>query len=358
VSQILLVKMSSMGDLVHCFPALNDAAREGYRFDWVVEEAFTDLAARHPAIDQVYPISLRRWRKTPLASLAEFSGFVKRLRETRYDRVLDAQGLIKSGVITRIANAADRRGLAANSAREPLGTRFYDSHVEVDPGQHAIDRLRVLFAAALEYQVDLSQTQPTDLRTAVASSGEGAAEPSPAARPVILLQGTSWASKEYPAQGWCQLARELARRGHRELQLISSDVREHSQARAIAAAVRADVPQLQTPAPEPLSQVIDRIAGASLVIGVDSGLTHLAAVLGLPTIGLYGPTSAELTGARGPLARNLVSEFPCAPCQKRECAYRGEPQRMAGQVVEPACFAQLSAGELLDSVTDIWPAEP
>ena len=365
MSNILLVKMSSMGDLVHCFPALSDAARQGHRFDWVVEEAFVDLAALHPAVDEVYPISLRRWRKTPTASLAEFAGFVRHLRQKRYDSALDAQGLIKSGVITRIANAADRLGLAANSAREPLGTKFYNKHFEIDRGQHAIDRLRLLFGAALSYQVDLSETQPIDLRAGALSPSAAPIEPPSerstqrglAQRPVILLQGTSWASKEYPVQGWCQLARELARRSDRELLLISSDASEHSRAREIAASVRTEVPQLQTPAPEPLMQVIDRIVGASLVVGVDSGLTHLAAVLGLPTIGLYGPTSAQLTGARGPLARNAASDFACAPCQKRECSYHGEPQTMVGQVVRPACFAQFAAGELLDSVADVWPAE-
>ena len=349
MSQVLLIKMSSMGDIVHCFPALDDAAEQGLRFDWVVEEAFADLAAKHPAIDRVYPIALRRWRKRPLRSLAEFIGFLRTLREQPYERVLDAQGLLKSALVARGAQTSNRLGLAANSAREPIASRFYDQGFEIRWEQHAIDRLRLLFAAALDYEVDLNQQSATSLVLGDASAQSGA----PA--PVVLLQGTSWASKDYPAQGWQQLCIELAARGAATVQLISSNASEHDRARAIAQAVASQVPGFEAPAPEPLSRVVDRIAGAGLVIGVDSGLTHLAAALGVPTLGLYGPTSAELTGARGPKAHNIASGFDCAPCMQRQCSYQGAAQTIAGQVVTPACFAQWAASELLDAVAADWP---
>ena len=344
-----------MGDIVHCFPALNDAAAQGVRFDWVVEEGFADVAARHPAIDRVYSIALRRWRKRPLRSLTEFTGFIRTLREQRYDRVLDAQGLLKSAVIARCAQTSKRMGLAANSAREPFASRFYDTTFEVPWKQHAIERLRVLFAAALEYQVDLNELTATSLAGDNAASTQQVAAQDSAGLPVVLLQGTSWASKEYPVQGWQQLCLELAARGATAVQLISSNASEHDRARGVARALGGQVPGFEAPAPEPLGRVVDRIAGAGLVVGVDSGLTHLAAALGVPTLGLYGPTSAELTGARGTKAYNLASGFDCAPCMQRECSYRGASRMIAGQPVTPACFAQWSAGELLDAVAADWP---
>lgn len=380
MNQVLLIKMSSMGDLVHCFPALTDAAQQGYRFDWVVEESFVDLAARHPAIDRIYPIALRRWRSRPLVSMSEFWRFRQTLRERRYALAVDAQGLLKSALVSRFAQADLVAGLAKNSAREGLASRFYQRRYEISWQPHAIDRLRLLFAAALNYEVDLSEPAITELVAPDSNvPGSRAGIESHAVRrrdaalgSVVLLQGTSWRSKEYPAEGWRQLVIELIRRGTADIQLISSNAQEHCQARAIVDSIVASTPastpastaasikaaRVQTPEPEILSAVIDRVAQASLVIGVDSGLTHLAATLGIPTLGLYGATSASRTGARGPKAHNMVSEFPCAPCMQRHCTYRGAEQKIAGQVVQPACFARWSAAQLLDRMADVWPSRP
>lgn len=360
MKQVLLVKMSSMGDLVHSFPALTDAARQGYRFDWVVEEGFVDLATRHPAVDRIYPIALRRWRKRPLASMGQFRKFRRDLQGQHYAKVLDAQGLVKSAVVARLAQTDSIVGLATNSAREGLASRFYNERHEISWQQHAIDRLRLLFAAALSYEVDLSKIDATQLAPVEETHAIQGSSADPARSSVVLLQGTSWPSKEYPPQGWRELVVELAARGESDILMLSGNTTEHARAKQIARSLEnsstqtASGPLLQTPMPESLSTVIDRISNASLVIGVDSGLTHLAATLGVPTLGLYGATAVQRTGARGPKARNMVSSFGCAPCLQRQCSYRGAAQSIKGEAVQPACFAQWSATDLLDAVADVW----
>ena len=157
--RVLLIKTSSLGDILHVLPALSDAAAAipGIRFDWVVEEAFAEVPSWHPAVDRVIPVAIRRWRKNGLRALlsGEWGGFRKQLRMEEYDQVLDAQGLIKSALVSWMARG-ERVGLDADSAREPLASRFYDRSIAVAKGEHAVIRLRRLFAEALGYPMPKS----------------------------------------------------------------------------------------------------------------------------------------------------------------------------------------------------------
>lgn len=152
--RVLLVKTSSLGDLVHTFPAITDASRAlpGLQLDWLVEESFAEVPAWHPAIDQVIPIALRRWRRDWRKAYrsGQIAGFRSRLRERGYDLVIDTQGLLKSALPARWARGPvvgyDRR-----SAREPLAALFYQRRITVSRGQRAIERTRQLFAEALGY---------------------------------------------------------------------------------------------------------------------------------------------------------------------------------------------------------------
>lgn len=326
---ILLVKLSSMGDIVHSFPALSDAMDHGHRFDWVVEEAFADLAAQHPAVDRVIPFGLRRWRKQLSTGLPALAGFVRELRARGYDQVLDAQGLMKSAFLARATGASVRMGLARQSARESIASLFYNRGVHVSWELHAIDRLRELFAQSLGYSVDLTQT----VQTGLSDHAVPAAVETPA---TVLVHGTTWPSKELPAVVWRGVIDNLLTVGHRVV-ILSGSAKEYEFAQQLAGS------QVNVAAREPgsLLSAFEQIKAAQLVIGVDSGLTHLAAVLGRPVVGLYGSTSEVRTGARGPAAINLASGFACAPCLRRECNYAGPPQLLAGSVVVPACYAEL-----------------
>ena len=149
--RVLLIKTSSLGDVIHTLPALTDAAKAipGIRFDWVVEEGFAEIPAWHPAVAQVIPVALRRWRKHLWQTLknGEWRRFKARLEESRYDLVIDAQGLLKSAWLTRYVKAPVA-GLGPDSAREPIASRFYDRRYSVPREQHALERVRQLFAAA------------------------------------------------------------------------------------------------------------------------------------------------------------------------------------------------------------------
>ena len=324
--RVLVVKMSSLGDVVHTLPGVTDAARalgDGVRFDWVVEEAFAAIPARHPAVDRVLPIAWRRWRRDLRRHRPALMEFVRHLRGERYDVVLDAQGLIKSAAVTMLARGVIKAGLSRSSAREGAASLAYRRRVVVPKGGHAVDRLRRLFAVALDYP---------------APSGEpdfGLVRPPQASGRCVLLHGTTWESKHWPERFWI----DLARRAGADFEVVvpwGDDV-ERSRAERIAAAAPARVlPR------GPLEALTEELAGASLVIGVDSGLAHLAAALGVPTLVVYGPTSSALTGCRGERARNLQADFPCSPCLARHCRYRGPPKRVDGSAVEPACFSTLT----------------
>ena len=340
----LLIKLSSMGDVVHSFPALSEAAGHGHRFDWVVEESFVPLARQHPAVDQVIPFALRRWRREGLSGIRQFWRFRQELRSRGHDFVLDAQGLAKSMIVARLSGAPKRVGFAHDSAREPWVSRFYSRGISVERELHAIDRLRLLFGQALRYEVDLSRNVAVDVSRDRDAAGAGA---------IVVVHGTTWMSKEFPEPIWREVIAELSRAGHR-LEVLSGSASELARAQRLC----DGAPGALAIEPGTLAGAFDRIKAARLVVGVDSGLTHLAALLGVPTIGLYGATSAVRTGARGPHTQNLVSDFACSPCLQRRCLYQGSPMQHAGIAVEPACYAELSSARIVTAVSHLLSEVP
>jgi len=321
--RVLLVKMSSLGDVVHALPAVSDAAAHGVRFDWVVEEAFADVPALHPAVDRVLPIAWRRWRKNLRASWPEIRAFKDEMSSVPYDLVIDSQGLIKSALVAMMSRA-EKQGFSHTTAREPWASFFYAKGHRVARGQHAIDRQRQLFAAALGYQFDPAQ---------LAVIGDPLAQHQ-RTKQVYLLHGTTWQTKHWPEQMWQTLARLVSAAGFEPV-VTWGDEGERKRAQNIA-----DLGGATVQARTPLSALASQLAHSAAVIGVDSGLAHLAAALGTPTLGLYGPTDGVLTGCRGARARVLQSDFACAPCLNSDCRYRGEPQFWQDMLIEPACFAQ------------------
>jgi heptosyltransferase I len=312
--------------VIHTLPALTDAAaaRPAVRFHWLVEEGCSEVPAWHPAVEEVIPVALRRWRRAPIAAWR--SGEPRRLRERlraeAYDLVLDAQGLLKSALLARLARGP-RAGLDRRSAREPLASAWYDRAIAVPKGLHAVERLRRLFAAALGY--DLPSSAPDYAIRLPATAG-------PAAPPyLVLLHGTTWPSKHWPEAYWIELAR-LAREAGYGVRLPWGNEGEHQRAGRIAAGGGVVLPRLG------LTALAGELAGAAGVVGVDSGLAHLAAALGVPAVTLYGPTRTDLTGALGRRQTNLAADYPCAPCLRRECraADRAPPQ--------PPCFRSLPSG--------------
>lgn len=324
--RVLLIKLSSLGDVIHTLPALTDASRAvpGVSFDWVVEEAFAEIPHWHRAVNRVIPVALRRWRRDWRGSRAERRVFRTDLRTHSYDRVIDAQGLIKSALISRLA-IGPRWGLDGASAREPLAAWIYRHRVSVSREQHAISRTRALFASVFDYPV------PEDaVDYGIRHSSLPA--PSMASGELLFLHGTTWPSKHWPESYWSELmALATAEKFH--VLLPWGNEAERQRAKRIAASGKGYGVVLPRCG---LGEIAALMVSAKIVIGVDTGLAHLSAALGIPSVTLYGATSSERTGTVGVKQVHLDANFSCAPCLSKMCQYQGP------SAVMPACYTTLS----------------
>ncbi|TPK68755.1 MULTISPECIES: lipopolysaccharide heptosyltransferase I [unclassified Mesorhizobium] len=294
--KVLIVKTSSMGDVIHTFPALQDArrARPDIAFAWCVEEAFAGIVALHPAVGTIHTVAIRRWRKHLFdkATWREATALRRALRACRYDLVIDAQGLLKSALVARQAKAPIA-GFDRSSAREPSATLLYDVGHAVPRNLHAIERTRRLFGQALGYRPDLSILDsgivpPPGNLTGIAGNT------------AFLLHGTSREDKKWPVEDWIETGRLLVERGMTPV-TTWSDEREQAVAEAIARAV----PSTSIVPKSPLADIAAILGSSRLVIGADTGLTHLASAFGLPTVAVFLATEPGLTGPRGPYASTL-----------------------------------------------------
>jgi len=325
--RILVIKTSSLGDVFHTLPALTDArnAIPDLRVDWVVEEAFAEIPTWHTAVDKVIPVAWRRWRRNlcSAATWSEMRQFYTQLTATDYDMVIDAQGLIKSAVIARLAKGT-RCGLDQNSAREPSASRAYKRRIFVAKGEHAIHRLRKLFAECLGYP-----TPKNEIDYGIDKEHWPAPEQ---ARPyVVFLHGSSWDTKLWPESYWDALC-GIAGAASYSVLLPWGSEEERQRARRIAA-LHGNAQVLDK---LPLSELARLMAYAKAVIGVDTGLSHVAAALEVPTVAIYGATDAKLTGVLGPKVRLLSADFHCAPCLSKHCIIARE-----AQPVYPPCYSTL-----------------
>ena len=330
---VLVVKLSSLGDVVHTLPAVEDAAKRGITFDWAVEEGFAALPALHRGVKRVIPVALRRWRKSVAPSFGEALSCRRALREERYDLTIDAQGLLKSAVVARLARARGFAGFDRRSAREPAAALLYSRRAAVPTSGHAVARIRALFATTLGYP------PPTD------APSFGVARQVAPNGCCVLTHGTTWATKHWPEPFWAGIAQRAVQAGLTPLLPWQTDA-EHERARRIA----RGAPGSEVAPRMDLGAAIDLLAGASAVVGVDSGLAHLAAALGRPTVVVYGPTDQRLTGCLGARARSLQAALACSPCLARACGYRGAPKTWGGQPVHPPCFASVHPNRVWEAV--------
>jgi heptosyltransferase-1 len=292
MSDILFIKTSSLGDVIHHMPALTEAReqRPDATFAWLVEEAFAPLVRLHPAVGEVIPVAWRRWRKSLVspATLAEIADSLRAIRARRYDEIVDSQGLLRSAVIARIARGR-RHGYDSASIREPLAAAFYDVRHSVGRELHAVERNRILSGLALGYTPQGAPDFGLE-RTRFMTSGP---------RYAVLLHATARLEKEWPQENWIALGNALGRDGL-DLVLPWGTAAERERSERIAAAL----PRARVPTRRPLDAVARLIAGAELVVGVDTGLLHLAAALGVPLVAIFAGSKPNLTGpvGSGPLA--------------------------------------------------------
>lgn len=292
--RVLLVKTSSLGDIVHNFPVASDI-RQNFpdaMIDWVAEEPFAQLAQMHPAVRRVIPVAVRRWRKNVLGpkTWSEVSEFRRLSRSEQYDAIIDTQGLIKSALVARTAKGR-LHGFDSSSAREPLAARFYDARHHVSRAEHAVARNRLLAAAALGYRPQLQ----VDYGVRVAETGHVKR------RDCLFLHGTSRPDKLWPENAWVILGRQLHALGFSVVLPWGSDA-ERRRSDLLASAI----PGARVPGRMTIAQMAELMRSCAFMVGVDTGLLHLGAALGRPVVALFTATDPMKTGVYGAeMARNL-----------------------------------------------------
>ncbi len=322
--RILVVKLTSMGDVIHALPAITDAAKqiENLQVDWLVEESFQAIPGWHPAIDNIFTAATRRWRKQPGKFILETSNLRKQLSTKPYDLIIDAQGLLKSAVLARYAKGK-RVGYDKYSIKESIASRFYHSTIRVDRNQHAVARIRSLFAQALNYTIPDSLDYGLSVNQFEQNSNSDY---------LVFLHGTTWSSKQWPVQKWQNLI-NIAAKNNLRVKLLWGNEKEFERANEIAQ-THGDAsvcPKLS------LDEIASLLSNSKGAIAVDTGLGHLAAALSVPCISLYGATDSRRTGTIGAFQKHLQAEFECSPCLLKDCNFSGRSDCV------PACFDQFTA---------------
>jgi lipopolysaccharide heptosyltransferase I len=308
--KILIVKPSSLGDVVHSLPFLN-AVHEcfpGAEVHWVIAKGLEGLLEGHPMIHRLIVINKDLWKKVSQAgdTVREIRQLYRGLRNEHYDLVVDLQGLLRSGLIAMATHATVRVGFS--EARE--GSRlFYTRKVKGGRGIHAVDRYMRIAAELgcpadrIAFPFPQKPAGSDKMRRILADLGHYA----------VIVPGARWKTKIWPAENFGTVAAKLPVRsivvGSRGDRGIADRVVSSSRGRAISLAGETD-----------LSELIELIKGARVVITNDSGPMHIGAALNIPVIAVFGPTSPALTGPYGKGHVILQTDEPCIPCFKRECA--------------------------------------
>lgn len=287
--RVLIVKVSSLGDVIHTLPAVTDAvrAKRELRFDWVVEEAFADFPRMHPGVDEVIPVAIRRWRHHLFQrkTWQEAGAFKERLRARSYDYIIDSQALFKTVALCKLARG-ESWGFGPDTARDPFAARLYDHPVSLPRGLHTVERYRRLAAAALGYDVN---ELPLQYGLAVQPLE---ADWLPTRPYVVLCTATSRDAKLWQEEKWLQLAAWLFDRGYACVLPAGSPVERERAARLAAGMAEAvTVPPMKLP---DLTRVLK---GAAAVVGLDTGLTHIAAALDRLTVAIFTDSDPGHAGA-------------------------------------------------------------
>jgi len=329
-----------MGDLIHTLPALSDAknALKDVKFDWVTDPAFAEIPRWHPTVNQIIPAPLRQWRKQKIKSLRNGSvkQFRQMLRQTKYDFIIDAQSALKSALIARLARGR-RAGMDKNSVREYGAHWFYADRYPIAKDQHAIKRLRTLFANTLGYSHPENQPDFGIDRTQLPKSPIELPE-----KYILIVHSTTWKTKHWPETHWQELIKHITGHGLPAL-LPWANENEKQRAERLAAGNKNVIvlPKMT------LSECGTVINKATAAIAVDTGLGHLCAALEIPTIHLYGPTDPNKIGAHGKNQMLLTAKFPCAPCYLKNCNYN---TAIDGK---PVCYSSLPADLIWNTLQNL-----
>ena len=305
-SKILLVKLSSLGDVLHNLPIVWDLRKRlpHAQIDWIVEEAYVHLleplktTETFKGIDRIIPVAFRRWRKNlfSIQTWREFFAMRKALQATTYDVLLETQGLLKSALLCALAKKSDHATVAGlgnateHSGYEPMARMFYTQSVHVPVKCHAIDRSRWVMCSAFDwpllnrneeppgfYPQQFVQQLPPLLFEGLKLNDQGVPAPY-----VVCFHSTARAAKRWPNENWVELGKVLANQGYQVILPWGSEAEMK-----VSALIASEIPGAIVPGAFSIEGAYSLVVHAALTIGVDTGLTHLSAVLGRPTIEIY-----------------------------------------------------------------------
>lgn len=306
--KILIIKPSSLGDIIHSLPFLN-VIKNDFEFSkihWVVAKGLECLLENHPMIDKLWVINKDEWKNIRKLknTFAEISNLYRELRNESYDIVIDLQGLLRSGILTNAANAPLRIGFM--EAREG-STIFYTNKIQGGKETHAVDRY-LKIASAMGCDIDnvifplpliFESESVVDLKIKIKEYA-------------VLVPGARWKTKQWFPERFAQLSSLMNIKsiviGSRQDKEISDYIQAHSGGKAISMAGQTDIKEL-----------ISLMRSAKLVVANDSGPMHIAAACGVPVVAIFGPTNPVRTGPYGKNHIVIKSDIPCSPCYKRKC---------------------------------------
>lgn len=343
--RILIIKTSSLGDVVHTLPAITDlckyynnksklALTSDLIIDWVLEETFIDIPTNHPGVNNIIPVAIRKWRKNIFQHRKEIVKFIKNLRANKYDYIIDAQGLLKSAAITLLAkkNKIHNKihGLDKYSSRGKYISWAYDEKYNISKELHAILRLKLLFSKVFNYEyndnIDHGLVNYNNKFNIINN------------KYLVFLHCTTWDSKKWPVQYWQDLIKLAIDHGY-EVKLNSGNQQEFKQACYIAkifnnTEYQAKIHIMQ---PQSISSLFNILSNSAGIISVDTGLGHLAAALDKPGVAIYGSTSAKLTGIKSNNFDNIESSLECSPCLLKKC------DKIKEDDFYPPCYKNITA---------------
>lgn len=348
--RVLIIKTSSIGDVVNTLPAMTDATQmiPGIRFDWLVEDSLKEIPRWHYATERVIPVRTQDLSKNLWRNLlsGQWWRMKNQIRANDYFAVLDSEGVWMNSWLSRYANGPCF-GLDKESARDRMASRYNNHDIAIPKGLHAVERSRQFFAKALGY----------DFPRAVANTGVKLAEkPSPEALKLtqggsdylVFLCGAGWDTKLWPVSYWQTIAKQAGKKGYRVLIPW-----RYQNEKAIAEEVATVGNHVQVFPRKSLTELAYVLQQSKGVVAVDTGLTHIAAAFNVPCVSLYGPTDPGLSGAYGQNQVHLFANYSCSPCLKPTCTYDGPKVKNQlgfgqGEYVNPPCFSSLMPGYVFD----------
>ena len=344
--RVLIIKLTSMGDLMHALPALTDAVKAipNIEFDWVVDKTFSEVPLWHPAVKNVITTAHRQWKKNIIQSWREglLSQFNQKLNKYDYDLVIDLQNNMKSATVSWFYKG-DVHGFDKGYCRERFAYKAYKHRYAIPENQHAINRIRQILSQALAYPLVDS---PPDYGTNFEQYDLPELNFVLPEKYLIFVHNASWLSKIWPLTSWQGLINKVVDHGYSVLLPCGTD-EEQQRAQQIAAVNEKAhaLPRLT------LNEIAALTYRADAAMCSDTGLAHLAAVAGTPAQTIYGATDTDLIGTVGRHQHHIVSEMNCAPCYKRTCP---RPEAING---EPVCMDEISIETAWHRLRAILPAQ-